>query len=390
MKLQYNIPPLSEKELRFNSLRKEMAKHDLYALIIGGKGHWWTGRGYFRYLTDFHLWGHDGLIYFPVEGEPYLVLSSDAVAKKIGRRGWIESCEGSLDIGEKLLKFIDKKEIKGQKIGIVGEENIISYKDLHTIKDNLKIETASATAIIDKVKMVKTEWEVNEIYKLWELAKYTMNQFQDNVLEYHNKNKSKIELSSDVTKILWENGIRDLLIFYGDEIDKYSHPTNEKINIENKIRYHLEICGPSGHWLEITKNLAFKNIHDTEQKIMNDELSVFDEMLKYMKPSVSLKQAGLFYEKVLSELGYEMHRQNSFDFHGQGLDTIEMPFYNSIIPNDSEDWDLKENVSISYHPKRLFLNKGIWSTGINEDILVTGNGSVKFSKDWNHNWVQII
>ena len=390
MKLQYNIPPLSEKELRFNSLREEMVKHDLYALIIGGKGHWWTGRGYFRYLTDFHLWGHDGLIYFPVEGEPYLVLSSDAVAKKIGRRGWIENCEGSLDIGEKLLKFIDKKEIKGQKIGIVGEENIISYKDLHTIKDNLKIETVSATAILDKVKMVKTEWEVNEIYKLWELAKYTMNQFQDNVLEYHNKNKSKIELSSDVTKILWENGIRDLLIFYGDEIDKYSHPTNEKINIENKIRYHLEICGPSGHWLEITKNLAFKNIHDTEQKIMNDELSVFDEMLKYMKPSVSLKQAGLFYEKVLSELGYEMHRQNSFDFHGQGLDTIEMPFYNSIIPNDSEDWDLKENVSISYHPKRLLLNKGIWSTGINEDILVTGNGSVKFSKDWNHNWVQII
>ena len=390
MKLQYNIPPLSEKELRFNSLRKEMAKHDLYALIIGGKGHWWTGRGYFRFLTDFHLWGHDGLIYFPVEGEPYLVLSSDAVAKKIGRRGWIENCEGSLDIGEKLLKFIDKKEIKGQKIGIVGEENIISYKDLHTIKDNLKIETVSATAILDKVKMVKTEWEVNEIYKLWELAKYTMNQFQDNVLQYHNKNKSKIELSSDVTKILWGNGIRDLLIFYGDEIDKYSHPTNEKINIENKIRYHLEICGPSGHWLEITKNLAFKNIHDTEQKIMNDELSVFDEMLKYMKPSVSLKQAGLFYEKVLSELGYEMHRQNSFDFHGQGLDTIEMPFYNSIIPNDSEDWDLKENVSISYHPKRLSLDKGIWSTGINEDILVTGNGSVKFSKDWNHNWVQII
>ena len=390
MKLQYNIPPLSEKELRFNSLREEMVKHDLYALIIGGKGHWWTGRGYFRYLTDFHLWGHDGLIYFPVEGEPYLVLSSDAVAKKIGRRGWIENCEGSLDIGEKLLKFIDKKEIQGQKIGIVGEENIISYKDLHTIKDNLKIETVSATAILDKVKMVKTEWEVNEIYKLWELAKYTMNQFQDNILDYYKKNKSQIELSSDITKILWENGIRDLLIFYGDEIDKYSHPTNEKINIENKIRYHLEICGPSGHWLEITKNLAFKNIHDTEQKIMNDELSVFDQMLKYMKPSVSLKQAGLFYEKVLSELGYEMHRQNSFDFHGQGLDTIEMPFYNSIIPNDSEDWDLKENVAISYHPKRLSLNKGIWSTGINEDILVTGNGSVKFSKDWNHNWVQII
>ena len=389
MKLQYNIPSLSEKEVRFNSLRKEMAKNNLYALIIGGKGHWWTGRGYFRYLTDFHLWGHDGLIYFPIEGEPYLVLSSDAVAKKIRLRGWVSNCEGSLDIGEKILKYIDKKKIRGKKIGIVGEENIISYRDLHTIKENLNIETVSATEIFDKVKMVKTEWEVSEIYKLWELAKYTLNQFQDNILDYYKKNKSQIELSSDITKILWESGIRDLLIFYGDDIDNYSHPTNEKINIKNKIRYHLEICGPSGHWLEITKNLAFKKIHDVEQKIMNDELLVFDEMLKFIKPSVTLKQSGVFYEKVLSEFGYEMHKQNSFDFHGQGLDTIEKPFYNSIIFNDSENWGLKENVAISYHPKRLSLKKGIWSTGINEDILVKQNGSVKFSKDWPHNWVQI-
>jgi Xaa-Pro aminopeptidase len=389
MKIQYNIPSLSEKEVRFNSLRKEMAKNNLYALIIGGKGHWWTGRGYFRYLTDFHLWGHDGLIYFPIEGEPYLVLSSDAVAKKIRLRGWVSNCEGSLDIGEKILKYIDKKKIRDKKIGIVGEENIISYRDLHTIKENLNIETVSATEIFDKVKMVKTEWEVSEIYKLWELAKYTLNQFQDNILDYYKKNKSQIELSSDITKILWESGIRDLLIFYGDDIDNYSHPTNEKINIKNKIRYHLEICGPSGHWLEITKNLAFKKIHDVEQKIMNDELLVFDEMLKFIKPSVTLKQSGVFYEKVLSEFGYEMHKQNSFDFHGQGLDTIEKPFYNSIIFNDSENWGLKENVAISYHPKRLSLKKGIWSTGINEDILVKQNGSVKFSKDWPHNWVQI-
>lgn len=389
MKIQYNIPSLSEKEVRFNSLRKEMAKNNLYALIIGGKGHWWTGRGYFRYLTDFHLWGHDGLIYFPIEGEPYLVLSSDAVAKKIRLRGWVSNCEGSLDIGEKILKYIDKKKIRDKKIGIVGEENIISYRDLHTIKENLNIETVSATEIFDKVKMVKTEWEVSEIYKLWELAKYTLNQFQDNILDYYKKNKSQIELSSDITKILWESGIRDLLIFYGDDIDNYSHPTNEKINIKNKIRYHLEICGPSGHWLEITKNLAFKKIHDVEQKIMNDELLVFDEMLKFIKPSVTLKQSGVFYEKVLSEFGYKMHKQNSFDFHGQGLDTIEKPFYNSIIFNDSENWGLKENVAISYHPKRLSLKKGIWSTGINEDILVKQNGSVKFSKDWPHNWVQI-
>ena len=48
-----------------------------------GKGHWWTGRGYVRYLSDFHLWGHDALIVFPVEGEPALVVSSYAVANMV-------------------------------------------------------------------------------------------------------------------------------------------------------------------------------------------------------------------------------------------------------------------------------------------------------------------
>ena len=122
---------------------------------------------------------------------------------------------------------------------------------------------------------------------------------------------------------------------------------------------------------------------------MHDELLVFDEMLQFMKHSVTLKQAGMFYEKILSECGYDMHKQNGFDFHGQGLDTIEKPFYNSVIPNDSEDWALKKNVALSYHPKRLKLDNGIWSTGINEDILVKQNGAVKFSKDWQHNWVQM-
>ena len=65
-------------------------REQLDALVIAGKGHWWTGRGYFRYLTAFHLWAYDGAFLFPLEQDPSLTLTGGAVA------GRMQSAAGSL------------------------------------------------------------------------------------------------------------------------------------------------------------------------------------------------------------------------------------------------------------------------------------------------------
>ena len=69
---------LAERDLRYQRLYEAMQAAGLDAMLVAGKGHWWTGRGYIRYLTDFHLWGHDGILLIPVHGEPALTLSSHA------------------------------------------------------------------------------------------------------------------------------------------------------------------------------------------------------------------------------------------------------------------------------------------------------------------------
>ena len=60
------IPGLEERDSRLARVRTAMAAASLDGLLVAGKGHWWTGRGYFRYFTDFHIWGHDGLIFIPL------------------------------------------------------------------------------------------------------------------------------------------------------------------------------------------------------------------------------------------------------------------------------------------------------------------------------------
>ena len=47
------VPTIEERDARLRRTREAMARDRLDALLVAGKGHWWTGRGYVRYLSDF-------------------------------------------------------------------------------------------------------------------------------------------------------------------------------------------------------------------------------------------------------------------------------------------------------------------------------------------------
>ena len=81
---------LAERDDRFRRTRKAMEEAGLDGLLVAGNGHMWTGRGYFRYFTDFHLWGHDALILIPLDDEPTLSITSYGVASYIDDSGWIK------------------------------------------------------------------------------------------------------------------------------------------------------------------------------------------------------------------------------------------------------------------------------------------------------------
>jgi hypothetical protein len=40
----------------------------------------------------------------------------------------------------------------------------------------------------------------------------------------------------------------------------------------------------------------------------------------------------------------------------------------------------------SYHPRRNTRPHVPWSTGINEDILITDGGAERLSGEWDHRW----
>lgn len=376
---------LDERDLRYERLRAAMALAGLDALLVAGKGHWWTGRGYMRYLTDFHLWGHDGLLLVPLAGEPALTLTSPAVAALIADRGWIADADGDVYLVPRVAAAIHDRKLARARIGVAGMRAIIGAGMLAELRDALPhAELIDADELIDRVRMVRSPLEIQQLRELWALSKRCMERFVEIVAP----GKTQLELAAECSRLALEAGARDILVFIGEQPDRVRVPDTTVLRCDGITRYHMEICGPSGHWSEITVNCAFRAPSADEERLMESELRAYAAIRAAARPGAQLPALAAIFERTLVEDGWQLGPPpRHFDFHGQGLDTIERPWFAAQPPwGASQSWPLESGMTFSYHPHRNVLPHVPWATGINEDILITPNGAERLSGDWELRW----
>ncbi|NLE75465.1 MAG: aminopeptidase P family protein, partial [Chloroflexi bacterium] len=360
------VPGMEERDARFRRLRQAMEKKGLKALVIGGKGHWWTGRGYFRYLTDFHLWGHDGAILLPVDSDPMLTLSSGAVAGMIARRGWITETYGDPTLVDRIAEGMKKRGLTTGKVGIVGYNFILGAGVVERLKGLMPgVTFVDADMVMNRVRAVKSPLEIQQNRELWVLAKSAMERF----VEAMEEGRTQWEISAEAQKVVLAGGGRDILVFFGGVV-----PTDQRVKLEGIIPYHHEITGPSGHWCELTVTLAYREPTALELKLMETELLAYEEIRKAAKPGVRLSALMKILERVYVDQGWKLAEVQSphHDLHGQGMDTIEWPLWGHL--DQTQDTELEDGMMFSYHPSRNVLQE-VRATGINENIVITKNGA---------------
>lgn len=378
-------PDLDERDRRLAALRGAASAAGLDALIIAGKGHWWTGRGYWRWLTDFHLWGHDGLILLPVAGEPCFTLSSHAVAARVAARGWIEDGRGDVFVVPRIVDAVREKRLDRGRIGLVGERSILGAGNARELREALPdVAFVVADALMDRIRAVKSPLELRQERALWRVAKAAMERFHAEV----RPGVSELEIAAEITRPVWAAGARDILVFIGETPGASNPPTTRLLHCSDKVRFHLEICGPSGHWCEITVNCAVQEPTPDEARLVEDELAAFEAVRALATPGRRPSELASRFEEVLAERGWDLGEPTRhFDMHGQGMDTIERPWF-AAAPEwgAAEDWPIEAGMVFSYHPRRDVRPHPGWSTGINEDIVITDSGAERLSGGWEHRW----
>lgn len=375
---------LAERDTRYAKLRAAMAEQRLDALLIPGKGHWWTSRGYFRYLTDFHLWGHDALILFPLNGDPLLTISSYALAERVSRTGWITDCRGDVYVVPNMVKAMQEKGLARGRVGVCGFQWVLPAGMYEYLKTALPgVEFVNADSLINNIRAVKSELEITQIGELWTLAKSAMERFVE-VLE---PGRTQRELASEAQKVVLAGGGRDILVFISED-GSANVPQDVPVTCQDLVMYHMEICGESGHWCELTVNCCYREPTPLENKLLDTELRAYAEIRKMAKPGARLSDMARTFEAVVREDGWQIGPPTDhYDFHGQGMDTIEVPWYSDAPEwGASQDRELEAGMVFSYHPRRVVSPKPGWKPGINEDILITEHGIHRLAGDWNLRW----
>ncbi|MFN8471850.1 MAG: M24 family metallopeptidase [Anaerolineae bacterium] len=375
---------LAERDMRYSKIRQAMADQGLDALLVAGKGHWWTGRGYVRYLTDFHLWAHDCLVLFPLDGEPLLTITSYALAERVAKRGWITDCRGDVYLVPNMVKAMRERGLTRGRVGVCGLQWILPVGAFEQLQTGLPgIDFINADALLNDIRMVKSPLEIQQIRELWTLAKSAMERF----VEIVEPGRSQRDLSAEAARVLLAGGARDILIFISED-GSASPPEDVPLKCDGLVTYHMEMSGESGHWAEITVNCAFREPGALAQKLMDSELRAYDEVRKMARPGARLSDMARTFEHALRDDGWELGAPTDhYDFHGQGMDTIELPWY-AAAPEwgASQDRELVAGMVFSYHPRRAVSPKPDWRPGINEDVLITENGIDRLAGDWNLRW----
>lgn len=378
----------AERDARYERVRAAMSERGLDALIVGGKGHWWTGRGYVRYLTDFHLWGHDGLLVFPGAGEPSLALTSYAVAGLVAERGWVTDAGGDVFLVPRTLRSLQARGLERGRIGIVGGPWIVSAGIQRALEEGLPhADLVAADDLLDGVRMVKSPLEITQNRELWALAKSAMERFA----EIARPGAAQQELAAEACRVALAGGARDLLVLMGESSERMAPPDERPVACDDVLRYHMEISGPSGHWCELTITLAYRPPSDEESRLMETELRAFEAVRAAARPGVRLSELAGLFEGAIADGGWTLGPPSQhFDFHGQGQDVIEHPWYAAEQPWGSKgDAELPEGAIVSYHPSRRVESFAGWTPGISDNLLITAAGGEWLSGQWSHEWREV-
>jgi Xaa-Pro aminopeptidase len=353
--------------------------------VLGGKGHWWTGRGYVRYVSDFHLWAHDALVVIPLEGEPTLVVTSPAVAAMIARRGWIEDCRGDMLLVPKTIDALREHDLSRAAIGVAGTRWIVPADVLRELQETFPgARFQSADELFDFVRMAKSPIEIEQNRELWRLAQSAIERFH----EVLRPGEQQRVVCAESAKAALAGGARDVLMLVGDRSDRYGPPDDSPLRCDDVVRFHMEILGESGHWCELTTTLMFRPETDLEYRLMATELRAYERVRAATRPGMRVAELAAVFEQTVVEDGWTLGTPTTqFDFHGQGQDVIERPWYAAEQPwGSSFDAELPAGAILSYHPHRNVDGYSGWSPGVSDNILVTPEGGEWLSSNWQHEW----
>jgi Xaa-Pro dipeptidase len=322
-----------EIERRYANVRAALERDGLDAALVCGSEY--TGfEGSVTYLSGFQIVHRYAYVVLPREGDPAIVFPSEA--RYVGEHGttWIEEQVFADRPGDWLAD-----RLRGQRVGVYGLDYVMATRDHEALEDHT--ELVNWDVAFDHARAVKSEEELESVRESVRINTDGFHAFH----EAYEPGRSAADALAPAEKLFVERGCGRLtmnMVLVGAE---FAIARAETILGDFCIP-SLEIAGPGGHWVEVSRALGTPN---DEVKRMNEAYDEYFEAAKTaLRPGSTAHDAHRAVSKGFSERGYHLGHVTG---HSIGMTMIEFPKIGEAV-----ETELQENMVFSMHPHAIAEN----------------------------------
>jgi Xaa-Pro dipeptidase len=339
-----------EIERRYGLVREAMDAEHLDALIVCGSEY--TGfEGGVTYMSGFQIVHRYAYVILPREGEPTIAFPAEA--RYVGEHGtsWIED-----------QVFVDRPgqyiadKWKGHRVGVYGLDYVLPVRDFEGT--HLQVELVPFDVQFDLARAVKSDTEIESVR---DSVKINIEGFHLFAEEYA-PGKTAAEVLAPAERLFVEAGCGRLtmnMVLVGAEFAI----ARKDIVLGDFCIPSLEIAGPGGHWVEVSRALGKPNAEVSRMLEAYEEY--FEAAKTALRPGATAHDAHRAVSKGFTERGYHLGHVTG---HSIGMTMIEHPKIGEGI-----EAELKENMVFSMHP-HVIAENGHDCLYMQDTWLITADG----------------
>ena len=344
-----------EIERRYGNVREALARDGLDAALVCGNEY--TGfEGAVTYLSGFQIVHRYAYVLLPLEGDPAVIFPSEA--RYVGEHGtsWIEEQVFAERPGDWLAE-----RLRGRRVGVYGLDYVMPVRDYAALAG--ACEVVPWDVEFDHARAVKSEQELASVRESVAINVDGFHAFR----EAYASGRTAADVLAPAERLFVERGCGRLtmnMVLVGAE---FAIARSDTVLGDFCIP-SLEIAGPGGHWVEVSRALGRPN---GEVERMNEAYDEYFEAAKTaLRPGATAHDAHRAVAKGFADRGYHLGHVTG---HSIGMTMIEFPKIGEGV-----ETELRQNMVFSMHPHAIADN-GRDCLYMQETWLVGGEGGIPLS-----------
>jgi len=335
-----------------------MAASGIDVLVAASDAH---HKGDVLYLTNHAIWSQRAYCVMTQDAGPILAVamaSQDYWAKETS---WASEVKWSATPIRDVVSVLKASGPAARTVGVSGLQELVPLSDSEHLRGSVGAASiVDATDLMQDVRARKSEVELAGLRESADVARAGFAV----VSEHARPGVSEFELVGEVERVVRARGTGATLILTSQ--GPYLRSPSDRVLREGDFQmFSLELCGPSGYWVELGGMFAIGDVANAALSAYEACHAAFDAGIEAIKVG---QKCSAVAQALVTAFQASGHKAGIWGGHGIGLDTLEKPRLTA-----ADETMIAEGMTFGFHP-HVIEPAGVYGAYIADTVVVTREG----------------